>query len=208
MCALFTLKKNPGNLEILGNFYDFSNLTWEEKILPGRYCPVLVKDSVKLMRFSLIPSWSKESKVKFATHNARIETVLEKPTWRKPFEKNHCLIPMDGFIEPIYEGEHAGHMIRFGSQKLLFAAGIYDEWINKETGEVLESFSILTKAPTEFVLKTGHDRQPIFLKQDSDRLNWLNIGALVPGQWQKFLDNVENENTFELEVDRALKSVK
>ena len=73
--------------------------------------------------FGLVPSWSKERKVKYSTHNARLVSTDEKsgkpvpiymkPTWREAFAGRHCLVPMDLFIEPIYTGEFAGNMVKF-----------------------------------------------------------------------------------------------
>ncbi len=151
--------------------------------LPYRksYVAVAVLDSkqnlkLKQMQFSLVPSWSKESKVKFATHNARIETVMEKPTWKNPFAGQHCLVPLNGFFESVYLGPLAGNVIEFFSEKqsLLFAAGIYDAWLNKESGEVIESFAILTKQPDPFILENGHDRMPMFLTPGKE-VEWLKI---------------------------------
>ncbi len=243
MCALYTINPNPRVFQFGGFSYSFSGLAWDDRIAPGRLAPVIIQNEAKLMRFSLIPSWSKEPKVKFATHNARIETVLEKPTWRKPFEKKHCLIPIDYFIEPIYEsGAHVPHedkaperdeplkrdlktgdlglageanraipdfsgcMVRFVPEQTILAAGIYDEWVNKETGEVIESFSILTKEPTAFVANIGHDRQPIFLDQDEDRAQWLLPESKTPKDWQNFLSTLKNHDEFRVEVERKLKA--
>lgn len=67
---------------------------WESSynIAPTQDIPILL-DSAKTRelrferaRWSLVPSWSKELKVKFATHNAKAEGILEKNTWRKPVQ--------------------------------------------------------------------------------------------------------------------------
>ena len=206
MCASYTLKPDPRVLSAADKEFSIPDYPCAtDRVLPSRMAPVIAKGVCKVMRFSLVPSWAKESKVKFATHNARIETVLEKPTWRKPFEKNHCLIPMNAFIEPIYEGEYAGHMVKFVAPSTIFAAGIFDEWVNPETGEVLESFSILTKDPSDFVLKTGHDRQPIFLLDKNDQKDWISSSTRKPQDWQSFLATVNNANQFTVEIDRKLK---
>ncbi len=117
------------------------------------------------MSFSLVPSWSKERKVKFATHNARMETILEKPTWKKPFLQQRALIPISYFVEPIYENELAGNLVQFHAidHSHLFAAGIYDEWVDKSTGEILQSFAIVTTEPPADVARIGHDRCPVFI---------------------------------------------
>ena len=176
MCAQFLIKSRVKDLAkkfglILPPDFD-ADEKLDERILPYREAPVVVKrggaPALAKMFFSLVPSWSKEPKVKFATHNARIESVAEKPTWKKPFASQRCLVPLTHFIEPIYINKFAGNMVQFhqADDSLLAAAGVYDVWTNKETGEVRESFAILTEEPPQFVAETGHDRCPIFLREE------------------------------------------
>lgn len=147
-------------------------------IYPHKPAPVIVQNQnticTRLMNFSLIPRWSKEQKPKFTTYNARIEEVLKKPSWREPFKSKHCLVPIQYFIESIYEGPYAGHNISITESdcRLMTAAGIWDTWINNKTGEVIESFAILTCEPPNSIIEAGHDRCPIFLK-DSAWNEWL-----------------------------------
>src|SRR5262249_8131522 len=146
------------------------------------------KPSLTAMRFALLPSWSKEPKVKFATHNARLETIDEKPTWKSVFINRHCLIPLTDFIEPIYTGEFAGHMVAFAANNggALLAAGVWDEWVNRTTGEVIQSFSIITYEPPPFIAAVGHDRCPIMLGGDAG-LEWLNNERSNPSVLKEFL---------------------
>lgn len=176
----------------------------ESNILPYQKAPVVVKEKDKLkltpMGFSLVPSWSNEPKVKFATHNARIESVLDKPTWRLPFLNNHCIVPITSFYEPIYEGEYAGNIVDFHrpDKELLFAAGVFDVWNKTEY-----SFSILTTEPTEFVSHIGHDRCPIFLKYE-DIKSWLNVKLSGEDQVQFLLEAFERPE-LSVSAHRAMK---
>ena len=171
------------------------DLTWAKQIRPYGKGPVLVREGLKLMQFALVPSWSKEKRVKFSTYNARLDGVLEKPTWRRPFSEKHCLVPVSNFIEPIYQGEFAGNWVRFQepTKKLLFAAGIWDEWRSPVDGEVIESFAILTHDPLKPVEEMGHERSPLFLDEVGCG-EWLALGEgpsdrvkRSPLQWVDFL---------------------
>ena len=53
------------------------------------------------MRWGLIPSWwSKPLKeIKLATFNARVETIRDKPMFRRGFKRTRCLIPASGYYE-------------------------------------------------------------------------------------------------------------
>lgn len=182
-----------------------------KRIYPKDIAPIIVKDNksdeaqLVSMQFALIPSWSKEPKVRFATHNARIETILEKHTWKIPFLKHHCVVPMTGFYEAVREGDYAGNVIQFKptESKLIFAAGIYDIWQYPETKEKLYTFSILTTEPPNFILENGHDRTPIFLEFDKAK-EWLSMSADTKNQREFLLKTLIHPN-LSIEVDRPLK---
>ncbi|MDG0816264.1 SOS response-associated peptidase [Bdellovibrio svalbardensis] len=165
----------------------------QQIIFPHTEAPVIVrkeeKSQVQLMNYSLIPSWSKERKPKFATYNARIEEVLAKPSWKDPFKTRHCLVPIKEFYESAYKGRFAGHKISIfnAHQALLTAAGIYDEWYDQKTGEIVQSFAILTTEPTQEILDAGHDRSPIFLQETACK-EWLD-GKMSGERWIEFLKN-------------------
>jgi len=203
-------QRNPDQLGIpwekridLEEYYDIL-------IVPQRMAPAIKLESgapiLGAMRFALLPSWSKEPKVKFATHNARLETIDEKPTWRTVFVKRHCLIPLTDFIEPIYEGDYAGHMVAFAEKNgsISFAAGVWDEWVNKSTGEVIQSFSIITHEPPPFIADVGHDRCPVFLDEKSG-LEWLNNEGHDSKQLKNFLLLKKQTPEFSVRKHRAMR---
>jgi putative SOS response-associated peptidase YedK len=125
------------------------------------------------MRWWLTPYWAKEMSAKYAMFNARSETVANSPAFREPFRKRRCVVPVSGFYE----------WARSGSQKLpyyltaheaagLLLAGVWDRWHNPESGELLESFAVLT-CPANERLKFVHKRQPVMLSM-ADAHRWLD----------------------------------
>jgi putative SOS response-associated peptidase YedK len=185
----------------------------DERVLPTRRAPVILLDNgqrvLRSMSFSLIPAWSKVRRPKFATHNARLDTIDTKPTWREPFAGRHALVPMIAFVEPIYEGRFAGNMVQFCARQgeLLTAAAVYDRWVDPESKEVVDSFAIITDDPPAFVRDAGHDRCPIFLA-DSAFGEWLDARARPPGEWKIFLRARAAAADFAARVDRPLKARK
>jgi putative SOS response-associated peptidase YedK len=181
-----------------------------DHIVPHRLAPIVVKNGdkfqIKAMKFSLLPSWSKEPKVKFATHNARLETIDTKPTWKQPFLSKRCIVPMTSFIEPIYIGDYAGYMVEFRAAQdgTMFAAGIWDQWLNKQTGEVVESFAVITSDPIPFVEKIGHDRTPVFI-QKSAWDSWLLDGKRDSNDLKQILTSSVDPVTLEVFRDRAMR---
>lgn len=226
MCALFTLKATYGELIAslsstgvkLADYQQSPSLdhyqsSFDHRFLPHQQAPVcrLRNNELTLepMNFSLIPQWSKERRPKFATHNARLETLTEKPTWKRPLLKNHALVPLSEFIEPIYEGAHAGHMVGFSgtNDQVLWAAGLFDEWLDPSTGELIPSFTIITHEPSDYVRQIGHDREPLFISPESF-IAWLDTKERTPSFWIEFLKNAHLEPNLKVREDRKLKSKK
>lgn len=212
MCSQYTVKTRPSDLfsrygvKVPPSKEDLIDI----RIFPHQNAPVIVKDNeadTRLvgMQFSLIPSWSKDPKPKFATHNARLETVTSKPTWKKPFKENHCIVPMSGFYESVYEGPFAGNVIQFKpkGEDLLFAAGIFDVWTDPETDKKLFSFSIMTSEPSQLIQENGHDRSPIFLEFE-DSKKWLELLG-KENDMTEFLNEQLVHPDFDIEIDRPLK---
>ncbi len=212
------------SLKTLAQFYQtdlidpfFSNEELDRgdrRMLPGSMGPVLRKKGekrfIESMRFSMIPSWSKEKKLKFATHNARLEGIEDKPTWKKPFLTRHCVVPISFFVEPSYKGPLAGNMLQFedSGHGLLHAAAIWDEWVDQKTGEVIHSFAILTRDPSALILEHGHDRTPVFL--GADQLDhWLEADPTKNAKdWTDFLGAHATHPSLDVRIDRPLKSKK
>ncbi|MBS2019098.1 MAG: SOS response-associated peptidase [Deltaproteobacteria bacterium] len=125
-------------------------------------------------RWGLVPWWSKDKKIANRTINARYETVTTSPAFRDAWKARRCLVVIDGF----YEWEKSGapkakrpHHIRYDDRRPFTLAGIWDRWTNKESGEVLESCSIVTTEAHGGIVAL-HDRMPLVL-DGSDRDRWL-----------------------------------
>jgi putative SOS response-associated peptidase YedK len=215
MCSQYEISIPSSSLR---NYVSFpagqEDLVIQERLLPYQLAPVIVlqNDQLKLtkMQFSLVPHWSKEPKVKFATHNARIETVQEKPTWKKPFLSQHCVIPLTQFFESVYEGPHAGHIIRFVEENnaLMFAMGLFDFWENPNPQDGLKnffSFSILTTEPSQFILENGHDRSPIFMDPKFMK-EWCQLKSTSFDEVKKKVQEFAISPALKVSKERALKA--
>ncbi len=156
---------------------------------PGTLVPVISADmpgEVQLMTFGLTPFWAKKRMYLF---NARAEGdhnkdddprytgamgIIEKPAFRKSIRSRRCLIIADAFIEGSKEKRlDAPYLVHLGKGERPFAfAGIWDEWVDKSTGEVLRSCAIITTTPNEVLQAVGHHRSPVVLKP-GDEKRWL-----------------------------------
>ncbi len=104
MCGRYSA---AGNLSKLTKFIDFvcraPFFAPRYNIAPRQQAPVIILDKfqpeLKLMRWGLIPPWAKDEKIGDDLINARAETISEKISFKKPFSRQRCLIPADGFYE-------------------------------------------------------------------------------------------------------------
>ena len=71
-------------------------------IAPTDFSPVIVNDGkkrTKMMRWGLIPAWSKDEQISSKMINARLETVLEKPSFSSLVHNQRCIVLADGYYE-------------------------------------------------------------------------------------------------------------
>jgi putative SOS response-associated peptidase YedK len=128
-----------------------------------------------LMRWGLIPYWSKEPSIGLKTINAMSETAAEKPAFRDAMRWRRCLIPADGFYEWERFGPKEKQPYNFGmANESPFAfAGLWDRWLDQDN-KAIETCSILTTKPNSRVADV-HDRMPGMLRPEDYDL-WLDPG--------------------------------
>ncbi|WP_242929555.1 SOS response-associated peptidase [Pontibacter vulgaris] len=143
---------------------------------PSQLLPIVTSDKpdqVQLFSWGLLPHWSKDGNSKIKPINARAETLLDKPSFRELINSKRCLVPADGFYE--WRTSTAGKLpYRFllKSEELFSFAGLWDTWADTETGEVLNTFTIITTQANELV-KPTHDRMPLILAPKNED-HWLD----------------------------------
>ncbi len=162
-------------------------------ISPGNYAPVITTDNpreLSLLQFGMTPFWAKKPMYLF---NARLEGdhnkedepnysgakgIITKPAFRKPIRSQRCLVIADCFIEGTTEEKLKKPYVVYlkGGDRPFAFAGIWDEWNNPESGEILRSFSIITSFANELLRKLPHKRCPLILSRSAEKL-WLNEQA-------------------------------
>ena len=99
------------------------------------------------------------------TFNARAETVDTKPVFRDAFKRTRCLIPVSGYYEwQDTGGKQPWYFTARDGSPLLTAAGLWDEWKDRATGEQLKSCTMIITEPNDFVAEI-HDRMPALLSE-------------------------------------------
>jgi putative SOS response-associated peptidase YedK len=135
-------------------------------------------DTIQLFSWGLIPFWAKDKSIQKNTLNARIETIKELPSFRNAV-KNRCLVIVDGFFEWQWL-DAAGkkkqqYMISLPSDDAFAFAGIHSEWTDKNTGEILNTYSIVTTEANPFMAEIHNTkkRMPVILTPENE-IDWLN----------------------------------
>lgn len=142
---------------------------------PSQYMPVIVPStggkSLVMMKWGLVPFWAKEASIGNRMINARLETLAEKPSFRRSLSQRRCLVPADGYYEwqKLERGKKAMRIVA-EHQELFAFAGLWDEWKDPE-GTVLQSFTIITTSPVAAIASI-HDRMPLILQADQEDY-WL-----------------------------------
>ena len=143
---------------------------------PSQNLPVITNKQPNVLQFfswGLQPFWAKDAKAVKRSINARAETITEKPMFRNLLKSKRCLVPTNGFFEwKKTEQGKAPYRIMLKSEEFFFFAGLWDEWTDKQTGEVLHTFSIITTDANELV-RPIHDRMPVILSPEAEEL-WLD----------------------------------
>lgn len=138
----------------------------KDRAVPDRFRRKLVP-----LRWGLVPSWSADASGGARMINARLETVAEKPAFRKAFAARRCLLPADGYFEWYAASgkRKQPYFIHRGDGGLLVMAGIYEFWRDDtvpkgDTGAWVSSCSIITTAATDAAGRV-HDRMPMVIQQ-------------------------------------------
>ena len=120
-----------------------------------------------MLRWGLIPYWAKDPSIGNRLINARAETLAEKPVFRDAYRKRRCIILADGFYE--WQKDAAGktpYFISLASGEPFAFAGLWERWTDRETGELLQTTTIVTTAANDLIARL-HDRMPVILRPDT-----------------------------------------
>jgi putative SOS response-associated peptidase YedK len=124
------------------------------------------------MRWGLIPVWAKDDEaigLGSRMINARVESVAEKPSFKRAVAARRCIVPMSSFFEwhTDDQGVKSPYRIYAREGEFLAAAGIWEEWKRHGTApkipERLTTFSMLTRDANSF-MSGIHHRMPVLLE--------------------------------------------
>ncbi|MGW7003666.1 SOS response-associated peptidase [Streptomyces sp. NPDC054933] len=143
-----------------------------------------VERQLRPLRWGLVPSWAKSPSIGSKMINARVETVHEKPAYRRAFAKRRCLLPSDGFYEwetiPATEKSKARKQPWFiapEDESVMAMAGLYEYWRDPEAADEdpaawWMTCTIITTEATDAAGRV-HPRMPLSVAR-ADYEAWLD----------------------------------
>jgi putative SOS response-associated peptidase YedK len=214
MCGRFTQAYSWEEVhDFLNLFGPAQNLEPHYNLAPTQRAAVVRLDAkgrrvLSMLRWGLIPSWSKDEKIASRLINARAETVASMPAFRSAFNAKRCLIPVSGFYE--WTGppkqRQPYHIVKT-AQPVYCLAGLWETWRPKDqTGaETVETFTIIT---TEAVapVRVLHTRMPVIIAPE-DFGRWLTVDTPAP-ELQTILAHPDAERLRAYPVSPRVNSVR
>lgn len=161
-------------------------------VCPGQSAPVITNTDphkIQFLRFGLCPFWAKKPMLLInaraeGDHNSEDDPayrgargIITKPAFRKPIRSQRCLILADAFIEGTKNEKLDRPFLVYLNRRPFAFAGIWDEWVNTETGEIIRSFAIITSTPNRLLQMIPHHRSPVILPERAEKY-WLEDAPL------------------------------
>ena len=180
MCGRKTLSKDITSIIEEMNIEEWEAHSYKPNynIAPTNFSPVIIKDKIrtaKMMRWGLVPSWSKNEKISSKMINARVETILEKPSFSGLVKSNRCIVLADGYYEWTRQ-HHQPYFITHIENKILPLAGLWTNWKNSNS-YTLSTYTVITTTSVNNVNHI-HNRMPVILDLDSmDK--WTNCNRFT-----------------------------
>ncbi len=189
MCSRYNLEGETNHIEETFNAEFDGGLAAEIEMFANGYAhplmPVITNEQpnkIQSFTWGLIPSWVKDAEKAKEMANmcimAKIETIEEKPSFRDSFKHKRCIVPATSFFEWKWldsKGKHKElYEISLSSHELFALGGLWSTWTNNETGEILNTFNIITTNAVGLMeeIHNTKKRMPLILKPDQIN-EWL-----------------------------------
>lgn len=168
-----------------------SQIQWDLELFPRALGPFLRQGqggSLNLIvgTWGLIPAWSKTPRLTYSTCNCRSEEAAAKPTFADAWRKGQrCIIPALSFDEPCWEtGKSVWWRFRRQDGQPWGLAGLWNTWRDRATGEVVESYTMLTvNADDHPIMSRMHKPDPMLPPDQQDKRSVVAIEQSDIEQW-------------------------
>lgn len=140
-----------------------------------------------LGQWGLIPWFAKTAKLAYSTNNARFEEITQKASYKQPWSRGQrCIIPAWSFDEPCWEtGRNVWWRFARADGQPWGLAGLWSRWTDPQTGELIDSYTMLTlNADAHPLMSRMHKPDP---KLAADQQDKRSVVVLEPEAWAPWL---------------------
>lgn len=152
-----------------------------------------LETSLVIGQWGLIPWFAKSPKLTYSTNNARSEEVTTKASFKQSWnEGRRCILPAWSFDEPCWEtGKNVWWRFKRTDGKPWGLAGLWNTWVDKATGEIVESYTMLTiNADDHPIMSRMHRPDP---KLPPDQQDKRSVIAIEEANTELWLSGSEKE---------------
>tara|TARA_B100000073_G_C23722809_1_gene568218 strand:- start:204 stop:893 length:690 start_codon:yes stop_codon:yes gene_type:complete len=180
MCGRKTLSKDIASIieEMNIEKWEAHGYKPNYNISPTNFSAVLINDEVKkakMMRWGLVPSWSKNDQIGSKMINARLETIFEKPSFSCLVKSNRCVVLADGYYEWTKQHSQPYYIIH-KKNKILPLAGLWTTW-QSSNSNTISTYTVITTSPVKSISHL-HNRMP-FILDDNNIDKWINCNQFT-----------------------------
>jgi putative SOS response-associated peptidase YedK len=133
--------------------------------------------AIQLFNWGLIPNWATAEKshdLQKSTLNAKSETLFDLPSFKEA-TSTRCLVLAESFYEWRTEGKRKiPYQIYVKDQDVFAMGGLYTEWKDIKTGQIKNTFTIVTVPANDMMayIHNTKQRMPLIIPQNQE-LEWL-----------------------------------
>ena len=152
-------------------------------------------------RWSLIPANAYNLADLPIMINAKAETLLERKSFSKLVTTKRCIVIVDSWFE-WYGKPKKQYAFKPKNQDIMVFAGLWDEWINRKTNDIIKSATVITVEANALVAEVhAKNRMPAILR-DEEVDTWLMDG-LSPQSYLDMLKTYPEDELLRTEVEPA-----
>jgi putative SOS response-associated peptidase YedK len=182
------ISPEAGDIERLWHVGARTPASWPRELFPryrGPFVRAARQAAVPQREFvvgqwALVPWFATTPTLPYLTVNARFEEIAAKASYKLPWARGQrCIIPAEGFFEPNWEsGRHVPWRFRRADGRPWGLAGLWNTWVDKASGEIVESYTMLTlNADAHPLMRRMHKPDP---KRPADAQDKRSVVPIEP----------------------------
>ena len=193
MCTRY-ISPEAGDIERHWQVGSRTPVRWPREMFPRYHGPFVraARDRVEATRelvvgqWALVPWFAKTAKLPYLTVNARYEELASKASYKLPWARGQrCIIPAEAFFEPNWEtGRHVPWCFRRADGTPWGLAGLWNTWVDKASGEIVESYTMLTiNADAHPLMRRMHKPDPRLPADAQDKRSVVPVAPEDVDSW-------------------------